>query len=86
MCKKFADGIAEVHEKDLDAPTYCGMRLIAVDGTDITLVNSTKLKAMFGGCSPKRDVTTVLGSMAYCSLDHTIYDCQIAPYATEELD
>ena len=33
--RKFADGIAEIHAQASDAPTYAGMRLIAIDGTDI---------------------------------------------------
>ncbi len=35
--RKFADGIAEIHAQNSDAPTYAGMRLIAIDGTDIAL-------------------------------------------------
>ena len=48
--RKFADGIAEIHAQDPDALTYCGMRLIAIDGTDIALENSAELKKAFG-CS-----------------------------------
>lgn len=84
--RKFADGIAEIHAQDPDAPTYCGMRLIAIDGTDIALENSAELKKVFGCSGPKRDAATALGSMAYGPLDHAIYDCQIAPYATNERD
>lgn len=32
--RKFADGIAEIHAQDPDAPAWNGMRLIAVDGTE----------------------------------------------------
>ena len=42
--RKFVDGLAELHAKDSDAPTWCGMRLIAIDGTDIALENSAELK------------------------------------------
>ncbi len=35
--RKFADGIASVHARDEAAPSYQGMRLIAIDGTDIAL-------------------------------------------------
>ncbi len=38
--RKFADGIASIHARDEDAPSYRGMRLIAIDGTDIALENS----------------------------------------------
>ena len=84
--RKFADGIAEMHAQDTDAPCYCGMRLIAIDGTDIALENSAELKEAFGCSGPKRDAATALGSMAYGPLDQAIYDCQIAPYATDERD
>ena len=62
------------------------MRLIAIDGTDIALENSAELKRVFGCSGPKRDAATALGSLAYGPLDHAIYDCQIAPYATDERD
>ena len=62
------------------------MRLIAMDGTDIALENSTELKRVFGCSGPKRNAATALGSLAYGPLDHAIYDCQIAPYATDERD
>ena len=84
--RKFADGIAEIHAQDPDAPTYCGMRLIAIDGTDIALENSAELKEVFGCSGSKRNAATALGSMAYGPLDHAIYDCQIAPYAADERD
>lgn len=43
---------------------YHGMRLTAIDGTDIALENSAKLKETFGCSGPKRDATTALGSLA----------------------
>ena len=82
--RKFADGIAEIHARDSDVPSWGGMRLIAIDGTDIALENSAELKRVFGCSGPKRDAATALGSLAYGPLDHAIYDCQIAPYATDE--
>lgn len=84
--RKFADALAGLHAQDSDAPTWCGMRLIAIDGTDIALENSAELKRVFGCSGPKRDAATALGSLAYGPLDHAIYDCQIAPYATDERD
>ena len=84
--RKFADGIAEIHARDSDAPSWDGMRLIAIDGTDIALENSAELKGVFGCSGPKRDAATALGSLAYGPLDHAIYDCRIAPYATDERD
>lgn len=82
--RKFADGIAEIHAADVSAPTYAGMRLIAIDGTDIALENSPALKEAFGCSGPGKDAATALGSLAYGPLDHAIYDCQLAPYATDE--
>ena len=84
--RKFADGIAEIHARDSDAPSWSGMRLIAIDGTDIALENSAELKRVFGCSGPKRDAATALGSLAYGPLDHAIYDCRIAPYVTDERD
>ena len=84
--RKFADGIAEIHARDSSAPTYRGMRLIAIDGTDIALENSQELKETFGCSGPKKDAATALGSLAYGPLDQAIYDCQLASYATDERD
>lgn len=87
--RKFADGIAEIQAQDANAPSYLGMRLIAIDGTDIALENSDELKKAFGCSGPNQSAATALGSLAslaYGPLDHAIYDCQIAPYATDERD
>ena len=84
--RKFSDGIAEIHAADPSAPTYAGMRLIAIDGTDIALENSPALKDAFGCSGPGKDAATALGSLAYGPLDHAIYDCQLALYATDERD
>lgn len=84
--RKFADGIAEIYAHDSSVPTYQGMRLIAIDGTDIALENSKELKEAFGCSGKNRDAATALGSLAYGPLDQAIYDCQIAPYATDERD
>ena len=84
--RKFADALAGLHAQNSDAPTWHGMRLIAIDGTDIALENSAELKRDFGCSGPKRDAATALGSLAYGPLDHAIYDCQIPPYATDEQD
>ena len=63
--RKFADGISEIHAADTSAPTYAGMRLIAIDGTDIALENSPALKEAFGCSGPGKDAATALGSLAY---------------------
>ncbi|MCI9506231.1 MAG: hypothetical protein HFF62_06515 [Oscillospiraceae bacterium] len=47
--RKFADGIAEIHAQTSDAPTYAGMRLIAIDGTDIALGLILSPKAITSG-------------------------------------
>ena len=84
--RKFADGIAEIHAQDPNAPSWNGMRLIAIDGTDIALENTVELKEVFGCSGAKRNAATALGSMAYGPLDQAIYDCRIAPYAADERD
>ncbi len=82
--RKFADRIAEIHALDAVVPSYRGMQLIAIDGTDIALENSEELKTVFGCSGPKRNAATVLGSLAYGPLDHAIYGRRIAPCATDE--
>ena len=57
--RKFADALAGLHARDGDAPTWRGMRLIAIDGTDIALENSAELKRVFGCSGPKRNGATV---------------------------
>ncbi len=84
--RKFADAVAEAHALDKDAPSYHGMRLIAIDGTDIALENSKELREVFGCSGSKNRAATALGSLAYGPLDHAVYDSQIAPYATDERD
>ncbi len=84
--RKFADAVAEAHALDKEAPSYHGMRLIAIDGTDIALENSKELREVFGCSGSKKKAATALGSMAYGPLDHAVYDSQIAPYATDERD
>ena len=84
--RKFADETAEIHAQNSDAPTYAGMRLIAIGGTDIALESSPALKGTFGCSGPKKDAATALGALAYAPLDHAIYGCQLAPYATDERD
>ncbi len=51
--RKFADGIVSVHARDEDSPSYRGMHLIAIDGTDIALENGQELKEAFGCFGPK---------------------------------
>ena len=64
----------------------CFQLLIRIDGTDIALENSPALKETFGCSGPKKDAATALGALAYAPLDHAIYDCQLAPCATDERD
>lgn len=84
--RKFADGVSEIFAEDKAVPMYKGMRLIAIDGTDISLENSDELKAEFGCSGCLKNAATALASIAYGPLDQAIYDCQIAPYATDERD
>jgi hypothetical protein len=46
----FFNMTAEEAAKDETTPTYCGTRLIAIDGSDISLENAPELKQFFG-CS-----------------------------------
>lgn len=82
----FFDMTAEEAAKDKTMPTYCGMRLIAIDGSDISLENAPELKQSFGCSGPKKDAATALCSTAYGPLDHIIYDCRIDSYIKDERD
>jgi hypothetical protein len=82
----FVDMTSELAAQDNTMPSYNGMRLIAIDGSDIALENTPELKEAFGCSGPKNDAATALCSIAYGPLDHVIYDCRIDRYATDERD
>jgi len=82
----FADITAEIAAKDDTMPSYEGMRLIAIDGSDIALENASELKEKFGCSGPKKDAATALCSIAYGPLDHVIYDCRLDRYDKDERD
>lgn len=82
--RKFADMTSELAAKDNTMPSYNGMRLIAIDGSDIALENSPELKEAFGCSGPRKDAATALCSIAYGPLDDVIYDCRIERYTTDE--
>lgn len=82
----FADMTAEIAAKDDTMPNYGGMRLIAIDGSDIALENTPELKTEFGCSGPKKDAVTALCSIAYGPLDHVIYDCRLDRYDKDERD
>jgi hypothetical protein len=84
--RSFFDLTAEVAAKNDTIPTYRGMRLIAIDGSDIALENSAELKESFGCSGSKKDAATALCSTAYGPLDHIIYDCRIDSYKKDERD
>ena len=82
----FADDSSALFAQGDDMPTYQGMRLVAIDGTTLALENTPELQAYFGCSGSKKDATTALASIAYDPLGQAIYDCQIAPYKTDERD
>ena len=84
--REFADETAELLAQDDTMPSYEGMRLIAIDGTDVALENTPELKKAFGCSGPNKDAATALVSFAYGPLDHAIYDFRIARYGTDERD
>ena len=84
--REFFDDTAKVAAKDDTMPSYCGMRLIAIDGTDAALENSAELKQTFGCSGTKKNAATALCSIAYGPLDHVIYDCRIDSYQKDERD
>ena len=82
--RSFADMTSELAAQDNTMPSYNGMRLIAIDGSDIALENTAELKEAFGCSGPKSDAATALCSIAYDPLNHAIYDCHIDRYTTDE--
>ena len=80
----FADMTSELAAQDNMMPNYNGMRLIAIDGSDIALENTPELKEAFGCSGPKNNAATALCSIAYGPLDHAIYDCRIDRYTADE--
>ena len=84
--RKFVDMTSELAAQDNTVPNYKGMRLIAIDGSDIALENTPELKETFGCSGPKNDAATALCSVAYGPLDQAIYDCRIEHYAADERD
>ena len=82
----FPDMTAEIAAQDDAMPSYEGMRLIAIDGSDIALENTPELKAEFGCSGPKKDAATALCSIAYGPLDHVIFDCRLDRYDKDERD
>ena len=84
--REFFDDTSKVAAKDDTMPSYCGMRLIAIDGTDAALENSAELKQTFGCSGTKKNAATALCSIAYGPFDHVIYDCRIDSYQKDERD
>jgi hypothetical protein len=82
--RKFADDAAEQLAGDDTMPCYKGMRLIAIDGTDVALENTAELKEAFGCSGPNKNAATALASMAFGPLDHAIYDFRIDRYEKDE--
>ncbi len=82
--REFFDMAAKIAAEDETLDCYRGMRLIAIDGSDIALENSEELKSKFGCSGPNKDAATALASIAYGPLDHVIYDCRIDKYEKDE--
>ena len=82
----FADMTSEVAAGDETMPSYEGMRLIAIDGSDAALGNTPELKEVFGCSGSKKNAATALCSLAYGPLDHVIYDCRMDRYDKDERD
>jgi hypothetical protein len=84
--REFVDMTSELAAQDNTMPSYNGMRLIAIDGSDVALENTPELKEAFGCSGPKNDAATALCSIAYGPLDHVIYDCRLDRYNADERD
>jgi len=84
--RKFVDMTSGHAAQDNTMPSYKGMRLIAIDGSNIALENTPELKEAFGCSGPNNNAATALCSIAYGPLDHAIYDCRIDRYTADERD
>jgi hypothetical protein len=82
--RSFADMTSRLAAEDEAAALYGGQRLIAIDGSDVALENSTELKEAFGCSGPNRSAATAQCSLAFDPLNHTIYDCRLDRYETDE--
>lgn len=80
----FIDITAEVEVSDKEAETYRGMRVIAVDGSDVALCNSAELKEEFGCSGPAQNAATALASIAFDPFSHVVFDAQMDAYKTDE--
>jgi len=82
--RSFADDTSEIAAGDEAKPTYNGMPLVAIDGSDVALENTSELKEAFGCSGPQKNAATALCSIAFDPLSHAIYDCRIDRYDTDE--
>jgi hypothetical protein len=83
--RTFADITGEIAATDR-GETYRGMEVIGIDGSDVALENTPALKEAFGCSGSKKNAATALISIAFTPSTHAIYDCQIAPYKSDERD
>jgi hypothetical protein len=79
----YYDMTAEIGAED-HVSDYCGMRLIAIDGSDMAVENTPELREAFGCSGPKKNSATAQASIAYGPLDHVIYDCRLERYDIDE--
>jgi hypothetical protein len=84
--RKFADNTGQLLAQDDTMSCYKGMRVIAIDGTDVALENTQELKESFGCSGPNNNAATALVSLAFDPLEHAIYDFQIDRYDKDERD
>lgn len=82
--RSFVDMTSKIAADDQALPSYNSMRLIAIDGSDIALENTSELRETFGCSGPQKDAATALCSIAYGPLDQMIYDCRIDRYNVDE--
>lgn len=80
----FVDITAEEEAMDKSAPTYKGMRLVAIDGSAVALENTADLKKAFGCSGRKKNAVTALASIAFDPLSQVVFDSQMDRYATDE--
>lgn len=66
------------------ANTWHGYRILAIDGSKISLPSDKKLLAHFGGLGKEKTAPTAQGSILYDVLNDTIIDASINPMSKDE--
>lgn len=82
--KELFEMTVETFYADGDYDQWNNYRVIAIDGSDITLPNTPELKEKYGTLGPTNSSTTGLASMMYDVLNDIIIDATLEPLTVDE--